>query len=1522
MPDSRSLTLGGTGHAGNRASPYVGLSFYTEADADFFFGRDAERQVIMGNLRASRLTLLYAESGVGKSSLLRAGAAARLDELARMKLATGDAMQVPVVFSSWKDDPIEALINQIGQTANSYLDDAAAVELDRHSLAEAIKAAVNAIDRSDSQVSGRDADWDGEDAGHDRMASRLLVILDQFEEYFLYSSREHREQRFADQLADAINRSDVNANFLISIREDAYSALGDLLRGRISNVYGNYLHLEYLDSNSAREAIEKPIAHYNDLHPGAAIGIESGLVDVLLDEVRRQDVACEHGSNGNSTPSPPETYRDRQIITPYLQLVMTTLWERELTSGSRVLRRSTLEELHGARQIVASHLDTALCGLTNAERDVAIDSLHHLVTPSGTKIALEVGDLAAYTRHPVDQVGAVLQKLAGDARVLRTVPPAPGKSPDEPASKRFEIYHDVLADPINRSVNARALRSERRRAARLRRIAAGAVALALFAALGLIAALLARRAEISAKKDAQSRQIAAGAERQVQSNPELASLLALKAMSTSPTPLAKAALRDALPQLQLQRTLRLASPVTRGAFSPDGKLIVTATADGVAHLWDAHRHARVGRLGVPGLTNLFDVTFSPDGKRILAAYGDGTARLWDVASHHQLGQVMNSPYGGAILSAAFSPDGRELVIAGNDGTATTWNARTRKQVGSELDADYAASFTGVAFSPNGRFIATSSSSGKAVIWSSRTHRAVGRPLHARNVSAMYSVAFSPDSQLLVTAASGGRAMIWSTGTRKRVAVLNTGDSNAVADARFSSSGKQIVTAELDGKVRIWQAPRPGGAPSSWTLVRVPTGPAATSTVDARFDRSGQQLLTSAADGTAALWNARTGKQEGMLQSDGADVGQGVAFSPDGQWVAAGTYDGVVSVWRSADGRPYLHLQLPHGAGVTHVAFSGGGRYLVAAGDDGSAYVIKRGSGSFLQQIGLPFDAYQAALVSAEFDPGNPSLLMTAGQDDANTPDSQIRFWRLRANGTSGQSERTVTDPHHAQITDAQFSPTGDRFVTSDADGYVDVWSSRTRTLIGSAIREPASMHAQLTMNSAAFSHDGRLVVTANEDGTVRIWDALKSDHPLVDTFAEPLGNALLQARFGAGDATVIASSRDGHVYVWDRESHRQMLALMGHSGAVHGISVSKDGREVATAGSDGTARIWSLLPVEQVGPMMSVPDNRDVVTASFSPDSRFIALASDGGTAQLRYSKPPYRTAALLNEPGRSSVSSVAFSQSGRFVVTADDEGTAVVWGSPSHSRFATLRDPANAPLSSALLSPGDRWLVSAGSSGAQLWKASRAGTFKRSRLLDSPHLLRWAAFSADGRYVVTAEESAAVKVWEVSSGKQMFATLTEPGHEAISGAWFSPHDVIIAGHRYPRDHIIVTSSDDGTATIWDLTSAKALRVFEEPGRSSVYNAVISPDGTRVLTASQDGTARIWSVSSPDPLTTFNAGDPLSDAEFSPDAGRVVTAGQYGVARVFSTQLAGPIESLVAWAHQHLTRTLRSSELKANALGG
>ena len=145
-----------------RDCPYVGLDYYREDSGAWFFGREVDGDKIITNLLAARLTLLHAESGVGKSSLLRAGVAWRLSRLAQAGRPAGDVVDLPVVFNSWKDDPVKELVGEIRRATKPFLDGRPVPDVPGEDLDAAIEAAAYAVD------------------------ANLLVILDQFEEYFLY----------------------------------------------------------------------------------------------------------------------------------------------------------------------------------------------------------------------------------------------------------------------------------------------------------------------------------------------------------------------------------------------------------------------------------------------------------------------------------------------------------------------------------------------------------------------------------------------------------------------------------------------------------------------------------------------------------------------------------------------------------------------------------------------------------------------------------------------------------------------------------------------------------------------------------------------------------------------------------------------------------------------------------------------------------------------------------------------------------------------------------------------------------------------------------------------------------------------------------------------------------------------------------------------------------------------------------------------------------------------------------------
>jgi hypothetical protein len=129
---------------------------------------------------------------------------------------------------------------------------------------------------------------------------------------------------------------------------------------------------------------------------------------------------------------------ESRIEAPYLQLVLTRLWEEESTAGSRILRLETLTRLGGAERIVPQHLDATMAKLSRTDTDIAARIFHFLVTPSGTKIAHRVSDLAEYAELPVSKVRPLLDHLSGQqARILRGTDDG-----------KYEIYHDVLAAAI------------------------------------------------------------------------------------------------------------------------------------------------------------------------------------------------------------------------------------------------------------------------------------------------------------------------------------------------------------------------------------------------------------------------------------------------------------------------------------------------------------------------------------------------------------------------------------------------------------------------------------------------------------------------------------------------------------------------------------------------------------------------------------------------------------------------------------------------------------------------------------------------------------------------------------------------------------------------------------------------------------------------------------------------------------------------------------------------------------------
>jgi NTE family protein len=380
-------------------SPYKGLVPYNEEDAPYFFGRGPERRLISAALRGSRLTVLYGESGCGKSSVLAAGVAHDLRD---------DVDYVLLLIRSWRDDPLAVLK---AETRGAL------------SRVQGFRG-----EFADDDMSGLLRLWSS------TTPRSLLIVLDQFEEYFQYHPGDSGPGTLAYELPRLLN-AELAANFLLGLREDSLSVL-DRFKGLIPNLFDNLLRVEHLSKKSAEDAICKPLEKFNedirqgkiaeppnDLYP---IGLPAGIATDVVEEI----IAAQ--GDGQS-----------RVQAPYLQLVMTRWWDREVSEHSQQMRADTLRKLGGVRKVVETYLDDTLEGLSATERAVAAEAFRFMVTPAGRKIAQTLSELrgSISLSDRSEDLETLLRKLQ-EARLLSSVPPPKGSGTDERA---YEFAHDVVA---------------------------------------------------------------------------------------------------------------------------------------------------------------------------------------------------------------------------------------------------------------------------------------------------------------------------------------------------------------------------------------------------------------------------------------------------------------------------------------------------------------------------------------------------------------------------------------------------------------------------------------------------------------------------------------------------------------------------------------------------------------------------------------------------------------------------------------------------------------------------------------------------------------------------------------------------------------------------------------------------------------------------------------------------------------------------------------------------------------------
>ena len=423
------------------------------------------------------------------------------------------------------------------------------------------------------------------------------------------------------------------------------------------------------------------------------------------------------------------------------------------------------------------------------------------------------------------------------------------------------------------------------------------------------------------------------------------------------------------------------------------------------------------------------IEFSPDNKLLASASDDGTARLWAVASGAQVARVEHQR---SVRRALFDPTGRYFATVSEDRLVRVWDLEGKPLPGLTLRGHTHFVFAG-AFTRDGSRLVTASSDMTLRVWD-MTPRARGVVL--QGMAQMRRALFMPDGKRVIAAGIDRRVMIFDAETGCRLDDDRFADTHLdrVNGLALSPEGDRFVTVSRDRTAKVWFLD-PTRQPI--VLTRDPNEPVARShdaeVVSAAFSPDGKRIVTTSRDSTARLWNAETGTPipgiPPLLHTDGKPV-WGAVFSFDGRLVLTAGHDEQAGIWDAATGKNLRWLRPKEGrkAAINVAVFDRDAGLAATGSDDGTVRIWDVATGA---QIGSPL-RHDDQVVSLAFAPSGDYLV-------SGTSSGTIRFWRVSDHELL---EIWYVHDGHA-VRSIVFDRSGERILTAADDRTAQVWPSRT-----------------------------------------------------------------------------------------------------------------------------------------------------------------------------------------------------------------------------------------------------------------------------------------------------------------------------------------------------------------------------------------------------------------------------------------------------------------------------------------------
>lgn len=608
------------------------------------------------------------------------------------------------------------------------------------------------------------------------------------------------------------------------------------------------------------------------------------------------------------------------------------------------------------------------------------------------------------------------------------------------------------------------------------------------------------------------------------------------------------------------------------------------------------------------------VVFSPDGRWLATAGDDSTTRLWDARTGKIVRVIAGHSFG--VTSVAFSPDSKILATGGVDRDVKLWDVLTGEETAS-LHVKVPEGFgqvTALAFCHGGKWLAASTgqladgTTGnpsvrlvlpfyyRAVVclWDVNGRKEI-KTLAAQDRS-IISLAVRQDDRTIATVSADGKIKLWDIATGAADTNLIRFNAPAMTVA-YSPDGKFIAVGGGDAwqeasQLKIFDA--------DTGMERMTLGRQDGPILAVAFSPDGKTLAGAGMDQIVKVWDCDSGKEKRIIKGHRSLIWS-VAFDPSGKKVATASWDQTAKVWSVENSQEVESIP---GAGAYSSCFLRDGRLVV--GYSGFLKVIRPGAGE--SPYVIPDYKIEDPILAASPD---GSMLATAGADDT------VTLW-----DTGSWRSLAKLKGHQNTIWAVAFSPDGKTLASCDEDEELRLWDLAQRRL-----RRQVHLDLEKAPGPLFFTPDNRTLITSGI-GKIVFLDP--------DTGVER--NAI------RGTHQAIAVSRDGRWLAacvdsvgWDLElidlnTMEVKWRTKAHTAKIWSAAFSPDGKTLASASWDGTAKLWNVASGLEIFAYQAAGV---VWSVSFSRDGKWLAVGSGSrsGEEDLIRAATPVEVAATEIPP-------------------------------------------------------------------------------------------------------------------------------------------------------------------------------------------------------------------------------------------------------------------------------------------------